>query len=111
MQLEQCLLRCVVCVCVVIIFLTYFVLYMHPAKIGYPITLDVPRRIDYTMSMDKITKYRLSTYLSGVRYKWLFLTTYQMYRSMMHRHYFSQYYAAKRHSSIDPTLWGTGFPG
>ncbi len=77
---------------------------------------DVPgfrfsKQIDYKMSMQRITQYRLSAYPSNTKYRWLFLTSFRIYRIMMDRHYFAQYYAAKRHPNIDPTLWGRDFPG
>ena len=70
-----------------------------------------PRRIDYQISMERIAQIRSSTYSSMAEYKWLFLSSYQLYTTMMDRNFFAQYDAAKRHPNIDATLWGIGFDG
>lgn len=111
MKFRQFLLCCDVCITAIVVSLGLLALYIHPTKNGLPITLRSPGRMDYSMSMNKITKYRSSTCFPGTRYKWLFLCTHQTYHSMMNRHYFFQYYAAQRHPNIDPTLWGIGFLG
>jgi hypothetical protein len=69
------------------------------------------KKIHYHRSLQGISNYRLKTYGSNTTYRWLFLSTFRVYRVMMDRHYFAQYYAAKRHPNIQATLWGRDFPG
>ena len=69
------------------------------------------RRLDYFLSTQKITRDRSMKHASNVTYKWLFLTTFGIYRQAMDRHLFSMYDAAKRHPNINATLWGRDFPG
>lgn len=69
------------------------------------------RQLEYNISMEQIAKLRSSIYPSTAEYKWLFLSSYHAYTTMMDRNFFAQYYAAKRHSNIKPILWGIGFYG
>ena len=71
----------------------------------------VPKQIHYNLSLQRISNYRLTTFGSNTTYRWLFLSAFDVYRTMMDRHYFAQYYAAGRHPNIQATLWGRGFPG
>ena len=83
---------------------------MAPDCLNYAQTPSA-RRIDYILSMEKIAKDRSMKYPANVTYKWLFLTTFGIYRQVMDRHFFSMYAAAKRHPNINATLWGRDFPG
>lgn len=69
------------------------------------------KRDDYLLAMEKLAKDRSMKYPSNVTYKWLFLTTFGIYRQVMDRHFFSIFEAAKRHPNINATLWGRDFPG
>ena len=66
---------------------------------------------EYKLAMDMIAQYRTRTYPTNLKSKWLFLTSHTAYRTAMDRHYYLQYYAARRHPNINATMWGYGFPG
>jgi hypothetical protein len=66
-------------------------------------------QVDYKLSLKAIANYRSLTYEIHQSYKWLFLCSFNSYRSMMDRNYFSQYYVAQRRPNINATLWGYGF--
>lgn len=100
-------------------FVSFGVLIIWPQRIKYTYSVlkdnssssSTAKRIDYINSMENLAKYRSSIYPSTMKYNWLFLSSYSMYATMMDRHFYSQYYAAKRHPNINPILWGIDFSG
>lgn len=100
-------------------FIALSVLIIWPQRIGniYSVSknnsssFSTAKRINYINSMENLAKLRSSIYPSTMKYNWLFLSSYSMYATMMDRHFYSQYYAAKRHPNINPILWGIGFSG
>lgn len=67
--------------------------------------------IHWSISMERISRIWSSVYPSTAEYKWLLLTSYRTYTTIMHRNFFAQYDAAKRHPNINATLCGVGFDG